>query len=155
MSHVAVPAVYLIAKREEKILLMRREGSGYFDGWYGLPAGHVEKGELPMQTLVRESQEEAGIAIDATRTRLAHAMYRTAHDATGDRVDYFFETDAWEGEPRIMEPHKCSDVLWAPLTDLPQNTVPSVRDALDAVRRGKIYSELDRAHTIPSPSRGD
>lgn len=43
---------------------MRRRGSGYYDGWYSVPAGHVEAGELPVDRLVREAREELGITLD-------------------------------------------------------------------------------------------
>jgi len=57
----SVPASYLILRRGNEILLMRRKGSGYYDGWYSVPAGHVEAGELPMNALIREIKEELSI----------------------------------------------------------------------------------------------
>lgn len=47
----AVPAVYLFMRNGNEILLMRRQNTGYFDGWYSVPSGHVEVGELPLQAL--------------------------------------------------------------------------------------------------------
>ena len=71
----AVPAVYLILKKDNQILLMRRQGSGYYDGWYSLPAGHVEAGELPIAGLIWEMKEELGISIAPEDIRLVHTMY--------------------------------------------------------------------------------
>jgi 8-oxo-dGTP diphosphatase len=87
---------------------MLRQNTGYFDGWYVVPSGHVEAGELPTDGAVREVAEEVGLTIDRTRLVLAHTMYRTKHDATGDRADYFFVVDKWEGEPINKEPGKCA-----------------------------------------------
>jgi len=68
----AVPAVYLILKKDNQILLMRRQGSGYYDGWYSVPAGHVESGELPIDALLRETKEELGIELDRDDVHLVH-----------------------------------------------------------------------------------
>src|SRR3989344_1380919 len=94
----SVPASYLILRRGNEILLMRRKGSGYYDGWYSVPAGHVEAGELPMNALIREIKEELSIVLDKDDIRLVHTMYRTKHDETGDRVDFFFAATRWAGE---------------------------------------------------------
>ena len=37
--------VYAVLERDERVLLMRRAGSGYRDGRLSLPAGHLDQGE--------------------------------------------------------------------------------------------------------------
>lgn len=138
----AVPAVYLFLRKGDEILLMRRQGSGYYDGWYSVPAGHVEAGELPLEGLVRETAEELGIVIDPKDVKLVHTMYRTKHDETGDRADLFFLSTKWSGEIRIMESHKCDDIKWFPINALPENMMHHVREALMYSEKGIIYSEL-------------
>src|SRR4051812_28584615 len=109
--HKAVPAAYLLLKKDGKILLGRRQNTTYYDGWYGSGAsGHVEAGELPIDAVLREAKEEIGIDIKPEDVVFAHAMYRVAHDESGERVDYFFITKNWTGEPKIMEPDKCDDL---------------------------------------------
>ncbi len=148
----AVPAVYLILKKNDEILLMRRQGSGYYDGWYSVPAGHVEAGELPCGALIREVVEELGITIDPKDARLAHTMYRTKHDETGDRVDMFFMVEKWSGEMTNTEPHKCDDIRWFSLNELPEHMMHHVRDAIWNIQNGIHYSELDVAHITVNPS---
>ncbi len=138
----AVPAVYLFLKKGDKILLGRRRGSGYYDGWYSVPAGHVEAGELPVEGLIREMKEELGIDITPKDITLVHTMYRTKIDETGDRTDLFFLSTKWSGEIKIMESHKCDDIKWFPIGALPKNTVHHVREAIQNVEKGIIYSEL-------------
>ncbi|OGL71253.1 hypothetical protein A3C17_03835 [Candidatus Uhrbacteria bacterium RIFCSPHIGHO2_02_FULL_53_13] len=150
--HFAVPAVYLILKKGNEVLLQMRQGSEYFDDWWAIPAGHVEPGELPIAALVREVKEEIGIDLDMGRTHFVHTMYRTAHDETGDRADYFWMTEAWGGEPSICEPHKCKEIKWMPIDALPQNTIPHVRQAIEFVRDGVSYSEFGTEDSVPSPS---
>jgi 8-oxo-dGTP diphosphatase len=139
----AIPASYLILRKGNEILLMRRQGSGYYDGWYSVPAGHVEAGELPLEGLAREAKEELGIDIETKGAIPAHSMYRTKHDETGDRVDYFFVVEKWSGEIINTEPHKCDDIQWFPISNLPEKVMPHVKDALEKIQQGVIYSELD------------
>lgn len=141
----AVPAVYLILKKDDKILLLQRQGSGYFDGWYALPAGHVEAEELPIKALIRETKEEIGITIKPENITLVHLMYRPRHDETGERVDIFFTTNIWSGEITNKEPHKCGDLRWFSQTEMPENIVPYVKSVLGAIEQGVLYSEEEVA----------
>ncbi|MBI2624165.1 NUDIX domain-containing protein [Candidatus Parcubacteria bacterium] len=149
----AVPAVYLLLRKGEDILLMRRQGSGYYDGWYSVPAGHVEAGELPLGGLIREAGEELGIAVDPKDAKLVHTMYRTKHDETGDRVDMFFVVSKWSGEITNVEPHKCGDIRWFPVKELPENVMHHVRDAIKDVELSIQYSELDLPHITLNPPK--
>lgn len=151
--NAAVPASYLIMRRGDEILLMLRKGSGYYDGWYSVPAGHVDEGELPKQCIVREMKEELGIDLDMNQLELAHTMYRTGTDETGDRAEYFFVTTQWNGTPAIREPHKCDELRWFPITALPEKMMHHVRDAVVCIEKGITYSEYTRDRIPPNPSR--
>ena len=149
----AVPASYLLLRKGEDILLMRRKGSGYYDGWYSVPAGHVEDGELPVDALLRETKEELSITIDKNDVRLVHTMYRTKHDETGDRIDLFFVSTKWEGEITNAEPHKCDDIRWFSIENLPENIMHHVREVIENVENGVAYSELSLDRIAQSPSK--
>lgn len=109
-----VLAVYLILKRLEdgKILLAKRQNTGYMDGKWELPAGHLEEGELPTEALFREIREELGIELFPDLVWLVHTSFRPPHDKTGSRIDLFFLAREWDGEVRICEPDKCSKHKW-------------------------------------------
>lgn len=138
----AIPASYLILEQDGKILLMRRFQTGYMDGNYSLPAGHVDPGELPIETMIREAKEEIGLDIVANDIEFVHVAYELPHDETGNRVDFYFKTTNWSGEPVIVEPHKCDALLWASVDDLPENMIPKVRKALEAYRDKILYGQL-------------
>lgn len=151
--NTAVPASYLILRRGEKILFTKRKGSGYYDGWYGLPAGHIEDGELPTECLIRETKEEIGLDISKNIIKLAHIMYRVKNDETGNRVDYFFVVENFTGEPKIMEHHKCDDMQWFSIDSLPENTVHHTQIAIKNIQKGILFSELGTTEVHLNPTQ--
>lgn len=121
-----------------KILLSLRKNTGYADGMYSLPAGHVEDGETITDCLVREAKEEVGVTLKSDDVVLVHVMHRRETDI---RMDFFFEVHAWKGEPVNREPEKCGGLLWSPVGALPDNTVPYVRAAIEHWQKKNIFSE--------------
>jgi ADP-ribose pyrophosphatase YjhB (NUDIX family) len=138
----AVGAVYLFLRDGQKVLLMRRTNTKYQDGNYAVPAGHIDSGELPTEAMIREAKEEIGIVLLPGYLKMVHVSFRPKHDETGDRIDFFFEADRWQGEVINAEPQKCDDLRWVSLDDLPSNMTPHVKVALLAVDRGEIFSQL-------------
>ena len=56
-------------------------------------------------------------------------------------LDLFFLVKSWSGLPTIQEPDRCDDLIWAGPNNLPEKTVPYVRDVINFVERGELYSE--------------
>jgi len=139
--NVNIPASYLVPIRDGRVLLIRRFNTGYEDGKYSLIAGHTEAGEHFTDRIIREAFEESGIRLVADDVRVAHVMHRHA-GIQNERVDVFFVAEHWEGEFENREPEKCDDVRWCPLDDLPKNTIPYIRRALEHIREGVPYSEF-------------
>lgn len=136
-----VPATYLIFERDGKVALLRRTGTGYMDGMWMLPAGHVELGEAPTSAGSAEGNEEMGVAIGSLQC--VHVMTRGAHDATGARVDFFFRVLSYVGEPYNRETDKSSALEWFSYDSLPEDLAEFNRIALSNYREGAFYSELD------------
>jgi len=130
-------AVYGVLRDGDRVLLLRRAGSGYHDGELSLPAGHLDGGEDAVGGLVRELHEELAISVDRNACRLALVMHRPP-ETPGDReyIDLFFVVSHWVGVPAIGEPDKCSELVWADSTDVPADTIDYIRAALDAVALG-------------------
>lgn len=139
----AVTAVYIILRRGDTILFGRRCNTGYEDGNYQMPAGHVDPGEFPIAAIIREAREEVGVILQPEQVRFVHAGFRRKVQEGEDRVDYYFEATEWDGEPKNMEPDKCDDLTWVDSNALPTNTVFHIQKALDAIQRGELYSEIE------------
>lgn len=135
----AYVAVYVFLEKDGKVLWMRRANTGYRDGYWSLPAGHVEAGESLKQALVREAFEEAGVRLNEDDLTFIHATYRRS-DRT--YADYFFKANRWEGEAKIMEPQKCDAMEWIAVDTFLENTIDEVRNAWEHYRNGNPLSEI-------------
>lgn len=128
--HQGIPVgVHVLVERDGCILLMRRARTGFFDGLYSLPGGHVEPGESLRQTAVREMREETGLRIDPGALANVGVVHRLSDT---NRIDFFLRATAWSGEPEIREPDKCDALGWFDRDSLPIETVAYVREALRA-----------------------
>ena len=132
-----IGAVHLFLIREGRVLLARRCNTGYEDGRYGVPAGHLDGGEEVRAAAAREAREELGITVAPADLTVAGVMHRRAPG--GERVDFFLTAGRWSGEIVNAEPHKCDDLRWCALAALPKGMVPYVRRALDNWRGGVWY----------------
>ena len=138
-----IPTAYLVLTKDNKILLSHRHNTGFQDGKYSLPAGHLGGDEETLaQAIAREWKEEIGVKIDPADLELVHVMHRKQTEPTDERrVNLFFTACKWEGKPCIMEPNKCDDLRWFDLGNLPSNTIPYVRQAIECFRNRIAYSE--------------
>jgi 8-oxo-dGTP pyrophosphatase MutT (NUDIX family) len=148
-----VGAVHLfLTNSQDKILLLRRANTGYEDGKYSVPAGHIEPGESAINAMVREAEEEIGVVIDPIALYLVHVMHRRSVgvDCTNsERVDFFFTASWFDGEPVNRELMKCDEMRWVRMKPLPANVVPYVRRAFEYYQLGVPYSELGWSVACP------
>ncbi|MBI4181572.1 MAG: NUDIX domain-containing protein [Candidatus Aenigmarchaeota archaeon] len=124
--------VAILIERRGKILLIRR-GYPPEKGFWALPAGHVDPGETPWQTAVREAREEIGETVVERKPLL-----RFAHDA---RVDHRHRATVFRGR-LVGEPRAGSDAAAAQFfrrSELPAMEITHYTNLiLNALRYGKI-----------------
>jgi ADP-ribose pyrophosphatase YjhB (NUDIX family) len=116
--------IFLILTSGNKVLLGKREGTGYADGTWNLPSGKMEIDEDAVTGVLRESREEIGIRLDLQDVRLVTTVHHRNAEG-GSRIGLFFAADhdaARHGQPFNAEPNKCSEVGWFPLDGLPDPT---------------------------------
>lgn len=145
---VVVPAAYVLLLRgpdpvgpATEVLLQLRQGVAFMDGhWASGAAGHVERGETAHDAARREALEELGVT--GLELEFVTAMQRTrGGEPIDERVDFFFTSRTWQGEPRVTEPSKSGGIRWVRLDGLdalPGPVVPHERVVLEALGRGRV-----------------
>lgn len=144
-------------KNGGEIFLLERNGSGYLDGYYGLPGGHVQEGESTWMAAARECAEETGVVLApqlATQGTnfVATLTYRGSVADTGcensassivpeQGVNLVFAATEWRGTPIVNEPDRLSSGGFFPFAELPDTTIPWVTD---------LVMTLDSQSTWPS-----
>ncbi len=146
------PAVHIFIERPSprdksltKILFLRRCGTGYRDGDWGLVAGHQEPDESLLAAAAREAEEETGLCVAPDDLEYMHTMHTRSEipgDPSDERLDVYFRATHYTGEPLITEPDKCGGLEWFPENGLPESIVPRVKEAILHIRAGVQFSEL-------------
>ena len=136
------------ASTATQVLLQLRRNTGYMDGhWACGASGHVEAAESVVETALRETREELGLAAAAADLNPLTAMHRT-NDLGGaaleQRIDLFFTLRTWTGTPAVREPAKNGGLRWFCLTDLPEAVPPHERHVLEL-----LAASLDGGKPVP------
>ena len=132
--------VRLILYHRGRILLLRqKKGKG---GNYTLVGGTIEDSEFAKEALIRESEEEAGLILDAGDLQLAHVLHKRPKNKK-QRITLYFKASMWAGKLKTGEPNKFRGVAWFDLEKLPNNLTQTVRHVLEQYRSGHFYSEFN------------
>jgi 8-oxo-dGTP diphosphatase len=131
--------VHLLFFHDDQVLLLRRFNTGYADGEYSVPAGHLDGGETVIAAAAREAQEETGLCIEADDIAFSSVVHRRDGD---ERIDFFVYVRNWQGEPVNTEPEKCDELRWVHVDQLPENVIPYVRKAIQNHRAGVQFDEF-------------
>ena len=133
-------SVFVVVRRGEQILLLRRANTGWHDGHWSLPAGGHDGGETLEQSAARELREEVGIDAHPHDMRLIHVLHARAGDNGGEWLGTFFLATQWQGEPALGEPDKHDALGWYPLNELPSGLIAYTRQGLELGLQGTTYS---------------
>lgn len=133
---VVFKARLILYDRGRILLLRQTRGNG---GNYTLVGGTVENHEFARESLVRETKEEAGIQISASHLSLVHVLHKRTKK--GQRINLYFKASRYKGVVQNLEDHKFKAAQWFPINRLPDNVTATVKQALEAYRAGRLYSE--------------
>jgi len=134
---VAVHAFFI---RKGKVLLLKRVNTGYMDGFFSVPAGHVDGGESIPAAMAREIYEE--VAIEFSQPLAPTLVMHRLISKKEERIDYFFKINHWQGKPQNIEKNKCAGLEWYECNNLPENTIPYIKHALREILLNKNFTEF-------------
>ncbi|WP_280450678.1 NUDIX hydrolase [Nocardia cyriacigeorgica] len=135
--HKATGDVHLVLRRGDTVLFGQRYNTGFEDGAWHLPAGHLEAGESVVTALIREADEEIGVVIKPEDVQFSHFMHNSS---SGGRMAIFFTVTDWQGEPTNREPDKCSALDWFAVDALPEHMIDYCRVAMQHIADGTSFS---------------
>ena len=132
--------VDLMLKREnngkKEILLALRKNTGYNDGKYELPGGHVDANEDLIHAMIREAKEELNIDLKRENLKIEHII----HHYKGDRLKFVISAEKYDGKLEIGEPDKCEKLEWFNIDELPDNLDKKLIEVLKEIKNRILYS---------------
>jgi len=128
----------VVVRKGDRFLVVHERKHG--QGWY-LPAGRVEPGESFTEAAIRETLEEAGIAIELDGViRVEHSPF-----ADGARMRVLFTAHPADDRPPKSEPDEESlGAAWVTLAELDRLPLrgDEVRELFELVARGGTVCPL-------------
>ncbi|MDD4901143.1 MAG: NUDIX hydrolase [Patescibacteria group bacterium] len=105
-----------IIKKDNKILMLDRLNIPL--GW-ACPAGHIEAGETPEETLAREIKEETDLDVKKYKLLIHEFVpFGTCKRGFTGHDWYVYEILDWSGEIKINNEHK--DIGWKTIEEIKQ-----------------------------------
>lgn len=126
--------------KNDKVLGLKRENTGWMDGFYSFPAGAIDGNETLISAAIRETKEEVGIEIKSCHLKLFHTMHCLTE--RNEWLGMYFVAKNWKGTPKIMEPEKHEEIKWFKINTLPSNTIPYVKQAIKNYLKQRPFSDF-------------
>jgi 8-oxo-dGTP pyrophosphatase MutT (NUDIX family) len=124
---------------EKEVLLALRKNTGYNDGEYELPGGHVEADEDLINAMIREAKEELNIELKREDLKIEHIL----HHYKGNCMKFIISSEKYDGDLKIGEPDKCEKLEWFNVNNLPENTDKKLMKVLKEIKKGIFYDNSD------------
>lgn len=132
--------VLLFIEKGGKVLLGRRKNTGYMDGRFCPPGGHLDMGESLSHAAAKEAKEEIGISIAESDLKMINVVQKI-EEGRDVVLIFTMKPRRWRGRILNMEPDRCSELRWFRVDRLPKETIPYVRHVIKNIRDKVFYSE--------------
>lgn len=110
--------VGIIIEKDNKVLLIKRKNI-IGNGLWSFPGGKMEKYESIEETAIRETKEE--VDLDIFNIKLQHKITNDIWINEDQHYITLYVKCDFNGEPKIMEKDKCSDIGWFDWNQLPND----------------------------------
>ena len=118
-NFVRVGVASWIINPQGQVLLGRRTGA-HGRGLWGAPGGHMETGEEPVQTAIRETIEETGIVLNPNNIQITFFTNDIFPDKQKHYITIHCVTRLSDNVTvELREPDKCAEWRWFDVDNLP------------------------------------
>ena len=135
----------LIVRRGDEILLLKRTGTGLFDGEWAFVGGKVDAGESPREAIIREAREEIGLTLDPN-FKMVQSIINPSIETPGTTwqdLTFIFDVTLKDDQiPINMEPGKHGEMTFFKRDNLPSPLLFLVTTTLESIAQGKTYGEI-------------
>ncbi len=129
--------VMILDEKKEKILLMKRgKDSKNEVGYWSKPGGAIEFGETAIESMIREMKEELNIEVD-----IWGYLPHTDHIIKSENEHWVSPNligSISKDNPEIMESHKCSEIKWFKLNELPDKLTQTTKEPVEDYLAGRF-----------------
>lgn len=130
--------------------MQRRQGTKLWSGFLALPAGHIDENENAYDALIREAKEELGITVEI-KNIIDTFVANRQNKSLPPYYDVYFEFNDYVGTIKIMEPEKCSELVWADINNLPDDIIDFEKEAiinnLNGIKFSVVYADNEKTLT--------
>lgn len=109
--------VGVVIVKQGKILIGRRTGKNGYGTW-SMPGGHLDVGESPEETAIRETLEETGVTIH--RVKFVGYTNDIFPEKSKHYITLWIAGEWLRGEPYPTETHEMDSFKWVSLDELPE-----------------------------------
>lgn len=122
---------------KKEILLLLRQNTGYADGLYDLPGGHLDPNEDIFDAMIREAKEEIGIDMERYNMKIVHINHRFKNGM----LKFVFKVDKYKNYVTNGEPDKCEEIRWVEIDNLPENIIEHIKKEIILIYDDVYYSK--------------
>ncbi len=144
--------VSVLVMKDDRLLLEKRQHT-HGAGTWGPPTGHIDFGEWPEETAIRETKEETGVSISDVKFRvITNDVFEAEQE---HHITVWFEAKYLSGEAMAKAPDEESEVDWFTWDALPQPIFLTLQHLLEGktypsqTTRDKIGSAIETSDALP------
>ena len=141
-------AVYAIIENEKgEILFQKRQNTGYRDGYYQVPSGHLEGKEDMKTGMIRELEEEIGIITTKKDLEVIHISHVSSPDDERVYFVVYIKVKSYKGTIKNKEPFKCEEITFIDLkTNTNKKISPNDEKCLQAIYAWLAFSDITESN---------
>lgn len=134
--------IMIVVRQQNEVLLAQRANTGFKDGYFALPGGKHDGDETLTHGVIREAAEELGIVCAPEDIAFRGLIHAQLHQPEMELLYVIFEILHFEGTLMNNEPHKCTEIRFFPVDQLPEKMTEVSRRCILNTVNGISFDEV-------------